>query len=384
MANNSKKVKAAGYATGGLAAAVLGVGLYAKGNEASQLTDEQLAELEKELKDIAEIVNGEELVDSKGNVVSLVSNANTGGGSNTWDWSYKDSEGNEQTATYHFGGEEQNETFKELKDADGNVIGVYKAPSADGQADGKLYINGKWYNNVEVKEDGTLVSNGTNLGTVGANTGDDFKLSVDGKEVTGTVGEEVQYKAICNENNEVVGYQSTNGSKETFMFDENGVQTHGMSTARENLTAAKTQVLAALDSLSAVEGEEAVTKIDQNLVNEYKAIVQGTKLNNYTSVSDYTAALQDKMSSENMSLWNKLSLGTNEVANSEVFDKVNEFLGSELANPASIGVIGLCTLAAAAVGGVAVTVAKVATSDKKKVFGATSLNSSHGSSSKSR
>ena len=375
MANKSKKGAVVGYSTAALTAGALGVALCVKGDKTLDLTEEQMKNLQDEFESLS--VEGTEIVDAKGNVVNGYEEVE--GDADKWKWTYKDNDGTEQLAVYHLGDQSNQMTCKELKDADGNVVGVYKAPT-EGEADGKLYLNGKWYNNVEVDSDGNIKSGDTELGTLR-----DGKLTyqVDGKDVSVTVGtEDVTYNAILNEQNQVVGYQAVSETfpKSTFLFDEAGIQTNGVLSTRENLTQAQEIILESLKELG--QGDNA---IGETALQEYANIIKGVDVNKYSSIDEYTTKLQEAVAQEG-TLLNKLSAGANEVASSEIFDKMNDFLSSGVTDPAAIGVISLCAVGAVAAGGVAALVAKMATNDnnKKKVSSATSLNSSHKNINKTR
>lgn len=370
MANKSKVV---GYSSAALTAGALGVALYVAGDKSLDLTDEQMSALRGELEKLD--VEGTEIVDSKGNVVNGYEEVEDGTGE--WKWTYKDADGIVKSAEYHMDEEEQPVTFKELKDAKGNVIGAYQVPTGD-QANGELYINGKWYGNVGVVE-GQLKSGNTKLGTL---EGEKLTYQVDGKDVSVTVGTEgVTYNTIFNEKGQVVGYQEAANTfpKKTFLFDEAGVKTNGVLSTRENLTQAKEKLLVAVENL-----KESGNPIDEKALKEYINIIKGVDIKDYSTVSKYTEAVQQTVEKEG-NLLNKLSAGANEVASSEIFDKVNNYLGSGIADPSSIGVISLCAVGAIAVGGITALATKAITgTDKKKVFGATSLNSSHKNINKTR
>ena len=376
MANKSKKGAVVGYSTAALTGGALGVALCVKGDKTLDLTEEQMKNLQDELESLS--VEGTEIVDAKGNVVNGYEEVE--GDANKWKWTYKDNDGTEKTATYHLGDSSNQMTCKELKDADGNVVGVYKAPT-EGAADGKLYINGKWYNNVQIDSEGNVKSGDTELGTL-----KDGKLTyqVDGKDVSVTVGtEDVTYNAILNEQNQVVGYQEVSETfpKKTFLFDEEGVKTNGVLSTRENLTQARDIILESVKDLGT--GDNA---IGETALKEYTDIIKGVSSAKCGTVEEYTKKLQEAVEKEG-TLLNKLSAGANEVASSEIFDKINNYLGSGIADPSVIGVVGLCAVGAIAVGSVAALTAKLVTNDnnkKNKVLGATSLNSSHKNINKTR
>ena len=372
MANKSKVVS---YSSAVLTAGALGVALYVSGDKSLKLTDEQLAALQTALAPITSEVEGQEIVDSKGDVIakfnSYVDEVNT-----KWQWTYTNANGNEITEKYYLGNASEDVTFQELKDAKGNVVGVYEAPTT-GAEDGKLYLNGKWYDNISVNDKGQVQNGQDILGSIQEGK---FDLKVDGQSVSGSIGESTTYQAVYKGNN-IVGYQENNNEfpKDIFLFDSNGLNTNGIVSTRENLTKAKEVIVESVNGLNTDN-----TKISEDALKEYTSIIKGVDIKDYSSVSEYTKALQGAVEKEGTIL-NKLSAGVNEVSSSEIFDKVNEFLGANIADPASVGVIGLCAVGAIAVGGVTALATKAITgTDKKKIFGATSLNSSHGSSSKTR
>lgn len=369
MANNNKKGAIVGYSTAALTAGALGVALYVAGDKSLDLTDGQKASLTAALGGLE--INEAEIIDSKGNVVAQFTDTNT----LTWKWQKQNSDNTITEVDYTISNNQIE--YKELKDANGNVIGVYQAP--DGEAKGKLYLNGKWYDDVVDGDDGKLKSGEVDLGTYKDGK---FTYQVDGKEVSATVGtEHIRYNAITNTDGEIVGYQEVANTfpKKTFFFDNDGFNSNGILTARDSVTQAKEKLLGAVEGLKGGDNP-----IDEKALKEYINIIKGIDIKDYNSVAKYTEAVQQTVEKEG-TLLNKLSAGANEVASSEIFDKVNNYLGSGIADPSSIGVISLCAVGAIAVGGITALATKAITgTDKKKVFGATSLNSSHKNINKTR
>ncbi len=385
MANNNKKSTAIGYTAGGLTLAALGVTACVKGDKALELTEEQKNALLAAANATANTFEGPEIIGSDGEPIATVSDYTTQGGTTSWKWTYTNSNGDTVTAQYSLD-TNNTEKFKEITDEKGNLIGLYKAPT-EGQANGKLYINGKWYDNVEVGADGKLKSGDNVLGTVNSskNTAD-FKI--DGKEFSGNIGtEEKNYQAIMKGGN-VVGYQEVSETypKNIFLYDPNGLNTNGIVESRANLTELQKTILAQVGSTNNVLGDKA---IDAAALKEYQSMVEGVNIEKYKTVDKYIEAVKQKLESGG-TLLNKLSLGVNDVTTSaqDVFDNINKFLGANIADPSTIGMIGICTVGALAVGGTAALATKLLSSssdnNKKKVFGATSLNSSYGSISKTR
>lgn len=385
MANNNIKSKAVGYTTGSLTLAALGVAACVKGDKALELTEEQKAALLAAANATASTFEGPEIIGSDGKPIAKVSNYESTNTGAVWTWTYTNSNGDTVTAEYSLD-TNNTEKFREITDEKGNLIGLYKAP-AEGQANGKLYINGKWYDNVEVV-DGQLKSGDNTLGAVDSNNQNKFNFKIDGKEFVGNVGtEEKDYQAIMKGGN-VVGYQEVSETypKNIFLYDPNGLNTNGIVKSRANLTELQQTILAQVGSTNNTLGDKA---IDAAALKEYQSMVEGVNIEKYKTVDEYVTAVKKELENGG-TLLNKLSLGVNDVTTSaqDVFDNINKFLGANIADPSTIGMIGICTVGALAVGGTAALATKLLSgsidNNKKKVSSATSLNSSYKNINKTR
>ena len=88
------------------------------------------------------------------------------------------------------------ETFRELKDSNGNVIGLFKEGTV-GANDSRLYINGKWYNDLKINQDGTITDKaGKELGEIGSS---EYELKINDVTYKGNVGAGVKYDAITTQ-----------------------------------------------------------------------------------------------------------------------------------------------------------------------------------------
>lgn len=187
----------------------------------------------------------------------------------------------------------------------------------------------------------------------------------------------------------VVGYQEVSETypKNIFLYDPNGLNTNGIVESRANLTELQKIILSLVGSTNEILDDDKA--IDAATLKEYQSMVEGVNIRDYKTVDAYVKAVKDKLESGG-TLLNKLSLGVNDATTSvqDVFDNINNFLGANIADPSTIGMVGICTVGALAVGGTAALAAKLLSgssdNNKKKVFGATSLNSSYGSISKTR
>ncbi len=387
MANNNNiKSKAVGYTAGGLTLAALGVAACVKGDKELELTEEQKAALLAAANQVAWTFECPEVLDSDGKPMAEVSKplfTETGA---TWNWTYTNSNGKTVTAEYSLD-TNNTEKFKEITDEKGRLIGLYKAPT-EGQANGKLYINGKWYDNVEVVE-GKLKSGDNTLGTVDSNNPNKVDFNIDGKEFAGNIGtEEKNYQAIMK-GGDVVGYQEVSEKypKNIFLYDPNGLNTNGIVESRANLTDLQKTILSLVGSTNDTLGDGKA--INAAVLKEYQGMVEGVNIRDYKTVDDYIKAVKKELESGG-TLLNKLSIGINDatISSQKVFDNINEFLGENIVNPSTIGMVGICTVGALAVGGTAALAAKLLSgssdNNKKKVFGATSLNSSHKNINKTR
>lgn len=387
MANNNIKSKAVGYTTGSLTLAALGVAACVKGDKALELTEEQKGALLAAANATANTFECPEIIGSDGKLIAEVSDYVSEGAGATWKWTYTNSNGDTVTADYSVN---TNDTrnFKEITDEKGNLIGLYKAPT-DSQANGELYINGNWYNDVEVVNS-QLKSGDNTLGTVDSNNSNKFDFNIDGKEFVGNVGtEEKDYRAIMK-GGDVVGYQEVSDTypKKIFLYDPDDLNTNGIVESRANLTGLQQTILSGVGSVN--DGLGSDKAIDAAALKEYQSMVEGVNIRDYKTVDAYVKAVKDKLESGG-TLLNKLSLGVNDVTTSakDVFDNINKFLGANIADPSTIGMIGICTVGALAVGSTAALATKLlsGSSDnnkKNKVFGATSLNSSHKNINKTR
>lgn len=386
MANNNIKSKAVGYTTGSLTLAALGVAACVKGDKALELTEEQKKALLAAANATANAFEGPEIIGSDGEPIAEVSDyASTSTGA-TWKWTYTNSNGDTVTADYSVS-TTNTEKFKEIKDEKGNLIGLYKAPT-EGQANGKLYINGKWYDNVEVVG-GQLKSGDNTLGAVDSSNQNKFNFKINGKEFVGNVGtEEKDYQAIMKGGN-IVGYQEVSETypKNIFLYDPNGLNTNGILKSRANLTELQQTILSQVGSTNNNLDNNEV--IDAAALKEYQSMVEGVNIRNYKTVNEYIEAVKKKLESDG-TLLNKLSLGIKDTTTSaqDVFDNINEFLGANIADPSTIGMVGVCTVGALAVGGTAALATKLLSgssdNNKKKVASATSLNSSYKNINKTR
>lgn len=384
--NNNKKSTVIGYTAGGLTLAALGVTACVKGDKALELTEEQKAALLSAANAASNTFEAPEIIGSDGEPIVEVINyvyTNTGA---SWAWTYTNSDGDKVTDDYSVS-TANTEKFKEITDEKGNLIGLYKAPT-EGQANGKLYINGKWYDNVEVV-DSQLKSGDNTLGVVDSNNQDRVNFKIDGKEFVGNVGtEEKTYQAIMKGGN-VVGYQEVSEKypKNIFLYDPNGLNTNGIVESRANLTDLQKTILSLVGSTNDTLGDGKA--INAAVLKEYQGMVEGVNIRDYKTVDDYIKAVKKELESGG-TLLNKLSIGINDatISSQKVFDNINEFLGENIVNPSTIGMVGICTVGALAVGGTAALAAKLLSgssdNNKKKVFGATSLNSSHKNINKTR
>lgn len=386
MANNNIKSKAVGYTTGSLTLAALGVAACVKGDKALELTEEQKKALLAAANATADTFEGPEIIGSDGKPIAEVSAYNFTSNGATWKWTYTNSDGNTVTANYSVS-TTNTEKFKEITDEKGNLIGLYKAPT-EGQANGKLYINGKWYDNVEVVN-GQLKSGDNTLGALDSSNQNKVNFKIDGKEFVGNVGtEEKTYQAIMKGGN-VVGYQEVSETypKNIFLYDPNGLNTNGIVESRANLTELQKTILAQVGSTNATLDENKV--IDEAALKEYQSMVEGVNIEKYKTVDAYVDAVKKKLESGG-TLLNKLSLGIKDTTTSaqDVFGNINEFLGANIADPSTIGMVGICTVGALAVGGTAALATKLLSgssdNNKKKVASATSLNSSYKNINKTR
>ena len=384
--NNNKKSTVIGYTAGGLTLAALGVTACVKGDKALELTEEQKKALLAAANATANTFEGPEIIGSDGKPIAEVSVYNFTSNGATWKWTYTNSNGDTVTAEYSLD-TNNTEKFREITDEKGNLIGLYKAP-AEGQANGKLYINGKWYDNVEVV-DGQLKSGDNTLGAVDSNNQNKFNFKIDEKEFIGNVGtEEKTYQAIMKGGN-VVGYQEVSETypKNIFLYDPNGLNTNGIVESRANLTELQKIILSLVGSTNEILDDDKA--IDAATLKEYQSMVEGVNIRDYKTVDAYVKAVKDKLESGG-TLLNKLSLGVNDATTSvqDVFDNINNFLGANIVDPSTIVMVGICTVGALAVGGTAALAAKLLSgssdNNKKKVFGATSLNSSHKNINKTR
>ena len=386
MANNNIKSKAVGYTTGSLTLAALGVAACVKGDKALELTEEQKKALLAAANATANTFEGPEIIGSDGEPIAEVSDyASTSTGA-TWKWTYTNSNGDTVTADYSVT-TSNTEKFQEIKDEKGNLIGLYKAP-AEGQANGKLYINGKWYDNVEVVG-GQLKSGDNTLGAVDSSNQNKFNFKIDGKEFVGNVGtEEKTYQAIMK-GGDVVGYQEVSETypKNIFLYDPNGLNTNGIVKSRANLTELQKTILSQVGSTNNNLDNDEV--IDAAALKEYQSMVEGVNIKDYKTVEKYIEAVKKKLESGG-TLLNNLSLGIKDTTTNaqKVFDNINEFLGANIADPSTIGMVGICTVGALAVGGTAALATKLLSgssdNNKKKVASATSLNSSYKNINKTR
>ena len=384
--NNNKKSTVIGYTAGGLTLAALGVTACVKGDKALELTEEQKAALLSAANAASNTFEAPEIIGSDGEPIVEVINyvyTNTGA---SWAWTYTNSDGDKVTDDYSVS-TANTEKFKEITDEKGNLIGLYKAPT-EGQANGKLYINGKWYDNVEVV-DSQLKSGDNTLGVVDSNNQDRVNFKIDGKEFVGNVGtEEKTYQAIMKGGN-VVGYQEVSEKypKNIFLYDPNGLNTNGIVESRANLTDLQKTILSLVGSTNDTLGDGKA--INAAVLKEYQGMVEGVNIRDYKTVDDYIKAVKKELESGG-TLLNKLFIGINDatISSQKVFDNINEFLGENIVNPSTIGMVGICTVGALAVGGTAALAAKLLSgssdNNKKKVFGATSLNSSHKNINKTR
>ena len=273
------------------------------------------------------------------------------------------------------------ETFRELKDSNGNVIGLFKEGTV-GANDSRLYINGKWYNDLKINQDGTITDKaGKELGEIGSS---EYELKINDVTYKGNVGAGVKYDAITTQGDftknppvlpEVVGYMSSNSTypQTMVMFDENGFSTNGIVSTRQNLTKIQEQLIENIDK--AVQSTDENKQITEALGNELKTLFQGQDLTKYKTVESYVKGIKEQMN--DLPLLNKLSLGTNELANGEAFDKINNYLSSNIADPGSLAIIGLSVGVIAAIGATACGLYKN-TDGKHKIVGATSLSSRNG------
>ena len=384
--NNNKKSTVIGYTAGGLTLAALGVTACVKGDKALELTEEQKNALLSAANVVSNVFEASEILGSDGKPIAEVSNYESTNTGAVWTWTYINSDGDKVRDNYSVS-TTNTEKFKEITDEKGNLIGLYKAPT-EGQANGKLYINGKWYDNVEVV-DGQLKSGDNILGVVDSNNQDKVNFKIDEKEFIGNVGtEEKTYQAIMKGGN-VVGYQEVSEKypKNIFLYDPNGLNTNGIVESRANLTELQKTILSLVGSTNDILGDDKA--INAAVLKEYQGMVEGVNIRDYKTVDDYIKAVKKELESGG-TLLNKLSIGINDatISSQKVFDNINEFLGENIVNPSTIGMVGICTVGALAVGGTAALAAKLLSgssdNNKKKVFGVTSLNSSHKNINKTR
>ena len=278
----------------------------------------------------------------------------------------------------------ENVTFRELKDKDNNIIGLYREP--DSSENGELYINGKWYKNLSVNGKGQLVdSSETELGSIGSS---DYNLKIGGVDYKGNAGAGVSYQAIISKPDfsanpsrfpEIVGYKSVagNGQQNMVLFDSNGYTTNGIVTIRQNLTEIQEYIVEAINSVANQEN----STIAESVVNELTSLFKGQNLKKFKTFDEYSANIKEKL--EDLPFINKLSIGTNEMANAEAFQKFNELLQTNITDPASLTIVGFVVGITALAGAATYSMYK-GSNHKHKVFSATSLNSSYGNHSKSR